>query len=114
MNLETLQKGIIEKDGIILTEGTLNPEHLLPTYYDFLVKYNINELADKIKAVFSEEPTTYNSYYSITEMTCNSEEAHYLLEEIYDFFNEIAPLGYCFSSHVGDGACFGFWKICEE
>ena len=33
----------------------------------------------------------------------------YLLESLYDTLNDLAPLGYSFGSHEGDGAFFGFW-----
>lgn len=40
-----------------------------------------------------------------------AEDADYLLNEnIFDLMNEIAPENYHFSSHEGDGACYGFWK----
>ena len=34
-------------------------------------------------------------------------------ETLFDLLNELAPLGFSFSSHCGDGALFGFW-LCEE
>ena len=36
-----------------------------------------------------------------------------ITETLFDLLNELAPLGFSFSSHCGDGALFGFW-LCEE
>lgn len=33
----------------------------------------------------------------------------YLLESLIDSLNAVAPMGFSFSSHEGDGALFGFW-----
>ena len=33
-----------------------------------------------------------------------------LNEKIWEFMNEIAPKGYYFGSHPGDGSDFGFWE----
>lgn len=34
-----------------------------------------------------------------------------LLDEFFDFFNELCPEGIYFGSHPSDGADFGFWEI---
>jgi hypothetical protein len=31
------------------------------------------------------------------------------IEEYFDFFDSIAPNGYHFGNHIGDGACYGFF-----
>jgi len=36
-----------------------------------------------------------------------------LYEDIFDYLNEIAPEGYYFGSHPGDGSDYGFWE-CEK
>jgi len=36
----------------------------------------------------------------------------YLNEYLIDILNTIAPAGYYFGAHVGDGSDFGFWE-CE-
>lgn len=43
-----------------------------------------------------------------------SEESSYLLEDLFDLLNTMAPEGTYFGSHEGDGACFGFWTYTEE
>lgn len=40
-----------------------------------------------------------------------SEDAHYLLEELFDLLNQYAPEGFYFGAHEGDGSDYGFWRI---
>lgn len=45
----------------------------------------------------------------------NSEELSYFInEQLFDSLNELAPSGYYFGSHIGDGANFGYWEITLE
>lgn len=37
-----------------------------------------------------------------------------LWEDMFDFFEKIAPIGYYFGVHDGDGSCYGFWKCSDE
>lgn len=43
----------------------------------------------------------------------DSEEVHWLLEELFDTLNEFAPHGYYFGAHWGDGTNFGFWPLLD-
>lgn len=38
----------------------------------------------------------------------------YLNEDIWDYLNGVAPKGYYFGAHPGDGSDYGFWKVEEE
>ena len=40
-----------------------------------------------------------------------SEDANYLLHDLFDALSEEAPTGYYFGAHPGDGSDFGFWPI---
>ena len=41
----------------------------------------------------------------------DSEDAAYMLEELFDILNSYAPDGYYFGAHPGDGSDFGYWKM---
>jgi len=132
MSKEQLQKEIISKEGIIFSEGTYNLTHLLPSAYDLIKQYRLDkednkaaEICKNIEKIFintdpedKEEylPTYRNQYYNeIYIPEENQEEASiFFNEDIFNYFNDIAPEGFYFSSHPGDGSCFGFWKIEEE
>ncbi|HHX66787.1 MAG TPA: hypothetical protein GX708_01865 [Gallicola sp.] len=130
MSKEQLQKEIISKEGIILSEGTHNLTHLLTSAYDLITNYNLEEDAKAAKIITdirkcfvntNQEnkdenlPTYYNQYYNyICIPDENQEEASILFnEDIFNYFSEISPEGYYFSSHPGDGSLFGWWK-CED
>ena len=125
MSIKDLQKEIRQKKGIIFSEATLNPIHLLTSAYDLMVAYNMRtNLKQDIENVFTntdqdEEkqlPTYNNQYYSRIEIPQDKqEEASYLWnEDIFNYFNNISPSGYYFGSSEGDGACIGWFKSEEE
>lgn len=43
----------------------------------------------------------------------DSEDARMLVEELMDKLNELAPEGYYFGVHPGDGSDFGFWPVMD-
>jgi allophanate hydrolase subunit 1 len=124
MSIKDLQKTIRQREGLILSTDTLNLIHLLPASYDLMVNYNMRTtLKNDIESVFAntdkdeeekELPTYTNQYYSRIEIPEEkAEEANYILEEVFNYFENISPNGYYFGNTEGDGACFGFFK-CEE
>ena len=119
-----LQKEIRKNQGIIISDGTLNPQHLLPTFYDILTNYNIqaSQLKKDIEAWFrptsnngSElKPTFHNQYHSLIRLVYDIEFINETITSCYDFLDSIAPEGYYFGSTDGDGACIGFFKYEKE
>jgi hypothetical protein len=130
MSIKDLQKDIRKNEGYILSDGTLNLTHLLPKAYDLLVTYNMqSQTAKDIKKAIEEVfintdtdqtekllPTYINQYYSEIEIPDDKqEEANYLWnEDIFNYFNSIAPNNYYFGSNEGDGACIGWFLMTDE
>ena len=103
--------------GYVFSEGTLNPLHLLAKAHDMMKQYRVNaELRKKVRSVFevrgwrAGEDLQTHVYYGRAKIK-DDELASYLWnEDIFDYFNTVAPRGSYFGSHEGDGACFGWWK----
>ena len=69
LTIKDLKQEIIDNDGIIISGGTLNLEHLLPKAYDLIVAYNLDEnLKHSIEAQFDGYTNIYKSilWYSKT------------------------------------------------
>lgn len=109
---------IIQEDGCIISEGTHNIDHLLSAVYSHLTVNNLNEtLRDKIREVFEgDEPFNRAVYQNRCHIPEDKQMvADYLFnEDVYQYFNLIAPDGYYFGTLEGDGACFGWFKSPEE
>lgn len=117
MFIPSLKKEIEQKEGLIFSTDTLKTDDLLTSAYSFLKAYELNEQLQKnIAEVFTEEPTNENYYYSRTEIKeGKEEESGYLFnEDVFNYFNEIAPDSYYFGTSEGDGACFGWFVIGED
>lgn len=96
-----------------ISHGTLRTQDLIPAFLDVLRIHN-PEAYQQIMipdAGFSALP----SYAQEDDSSdwWDSEDAGWLLESLFDALNELAPEGYYFGAHPGDGSDFGFWA-CEE
>ena len=115
--LNEFKKTITGKSGLIISEATHRNEDLLSATYDILNKFGLNlPLQAEIFEIFTEEPTSFNVFYGYTSIPDEKqEEATQLFnEDVYSYFNEIAPNGYYFGTSEGDASCFGwFLQECE-
>lgn len=113
LTVKNLRNEIVANDGLIISEATLQVDSLLSSYYQFIKDYNLSDTRmEEIRSFFTEEPTIFNYFYNNTHLFGEKKEEaeEYLNEDIFYFFNEIAPDGFYFGSTEGDGACFGFFR----
>ena len=87
-----------------VSTGTMRTEDLMPAFADELSTLEMSEtgvqlLADVEKFLGSPEALP----------GLDSEEAQWLMQELFDELDNHAPLHMRFGSHDGDGADFGFW-----
>ena len=84
-----------------ISHGTMRPEDLIPDFVSQLQSLDTRgDYAELVKEADAIEDF-------------DSEDAGYVLEELFDALNTFAP-DYCyFGAHPGDGADYGFW-LCEE
>ncbi|NLE05247.1 MAG: hypothetical protein GX638_10685 [Crenarchaeota archaeon] len=118
MSIEKFQDEIIQEEGIILSDGTLSLQHLLPKAYDLIEAYNLDTNINKdIESVFEgDKPTFYNQFYGNSKLIQSKSEiaSDIWNEDVYSLFNNLCPNGFYFGSSEGDGACIGFFKYDEE
>lgn len=101
MNVPVVKMETLENvENVTVSSDTLRTEDLINAFIDYIPEdhYAYDDL--------------YSEYTNLGNYEC--EEAIYLLEDLVDVLNQLAPANYYFGSHPGDGACFGFWEVEEE
>lgn len=88
-----------------ISHGTLLNSDLIPAFFAELDDEDKRRLVAKYPAIL--DSLLDNELEGTPDY--NTEEAHELLEELFDIFNEHAPPGTYFGAHPGDGSDFGFW-----
>lgn len=84
-----------------VSHGTMHPKHLIPVFLDVLKTY----APEKYNAYVKENP-------EVLDLDgIDDETLGYVVEELFDKLNEIAPDGTYFGSHLGDGSDYGFWSV---
>ena len=85
-----------------MSHGTLIERDLAESFTD-MAKLIAPERAEEIDALYRE--------FIEAEDAEDFETSGYILNErIYDLMDELAPEGYYFGSHPGDGSDFGYWE----
>lgn len=110
--------------AIIVSEGTLRPEDLIPAFAEALRERRgeivraagrsltprqavLVKWIDQVLEVIY--PWLNDPEYFRVAMACWHLED--LTDLLADLLGEAAPEGYYFGAHEDDGACFGFWPI---
>jgi hypothetical protein len=110
LNPQHLIKGeqIMTIEGTII-HGTMRNQDLIPAFLDVAREIAPAEYAQMVSAPFSPIPS-----YALEDDSAEwwtSDEAHYLLEELFELLNLCAPEGFYFGAHEGDGSDYGFWEM---
>lgn len=87
-----------------VSSGTLKSEDLIPKFLGVLKTYG----KDKYDAYIKENPEV-EDWENLDEETMG-----WVVDELTDLLNEIAPDGCYFGASDGDGADFGFWSMSNE
>jgi hypothetical protein len=99
--------------GRSLSHATMCPEDLIPSFLDFLREIKGMDVdVDNCAAAMIEEANELfinNAEDWNPKKNDRYEEAAYLLEDIYNLLNAIAPDHCIFGAHEGDGSDYGFW-----
>mgnify|MGYP005850426757 CR=1 FL=1 len=112
MNTVTLPNGNTLPVDQTLIEGTHRTQDLLPVFLSVLRIVDPDEYAAMVVSPFWHPPA-----YAMEDDSSewwDSEDAKRMLAELFTSLEVGSPEGYCFGTHPGDGADFGFWAIEDE
>jgi hypothetical protein len=98
-----------ELKNVSLSEATMRPQDLIPVFIYAIRQIDpdnevLMDSMDKLEKDIEDNKNP--DYYE-------SEDCSWDLDYLFDILNELAPEGYYFGSHPGDGSDYGFWE-CEE
>lgn len=96
----------------LVSDGTLNPEHLIPKYLSILQSYNWpSDIESKVQKLSNE-------YDELKDQDLDTEINRDTLvgieNDLDDLLNTVAPVGTYFGGTEGDGAAIGFWGIWDK
>ena len=101
MNVDRSKTGTISR-------ATMRPQDLIPCFLD--------KLSEVDPGKYSKIVGDYHEGLARTEKEedCDwwdSEDAGYLLEELFEALDAMAPANCYFGSHPGDGSDYGYWRV---
>ncbi|HOR77232.1 MAG TPA: hypothetical protein PLG04_00315 [Anaerolineaceae bacterium] len=109
-------------EGHSVSEATMREEDLIPAFISFLERARQDgvTLSRRTLSTIKEAKGLMNRYPDAFGRRGwkglsgeAQEEAGYILQDLFDALDEIAPSNCYFGAHPGDGADFGFWWSSE-
>ena len=85
-----------------IIHATMRPQDLVPVFLETI------ETIDPASMIGVSETLPVDD----ADPWWESEDCAYFLNEtLFDALNDLAPEGYYFGSHPGDGSDYGFWEV---
>lgn len=99
-------KRVVDFSGSV-SEATMRTQDLVPSFLDVLSQYDPETCArieaDMVKTFGSSDLDDDDDAWDTEDM------AYILNEDLWEALNELAPEGFYFGSHPGDGCDYGYW-----
>lgn len=91
--------------NVSLSHATMRPEDLIPCFIDVIrdIARDESGIILKIDTLEMDMENTEDYY--------ETENADWDLETLFDILDDLAPEGYYFGAHPGDGSDYGFWQV---
>lgn len=102
----------VDADYGTVSHGTMRPQDILPACMDVLAEYAPDAYGNLVDAIRDSAEMTYESLIANDDSDWwRSDDCDWILnEDIWLAMQDIAPDGFYFGSHPGDGSDFGFWS----
>ena len=98
-----------------VSRATHRYQDLIPRFLEVLEALDPNGYAGYLDGLEDAGyPIAYIESQTDHDEWWYSDVAWEICSELFDLLEQLAPEGYYFGSHIGDGSDFGFWTIEEE
>jgi hypothetical protein len=103
----------------LVSSGTLRTENLIPALSSALAQIlsSLDQPPFELSSHAEELLLVAESGASSELSSSDREQLSELCSDLFEMLDALAPTGFSFGSHEGDGALFGFWlssEICSE
>lgn len=97
-----------ELENMSVSSATMRAEDLIPTFIAAVRAVEGESIESQLesKLAYMESESAKDGYFE-------SEDSQYDLDWLFDTLDALAPDGFYFGSHPGDGSDYGFWQ-CED
>ena len=92
---------------MIISEATLRVQDLIPAFLSALRERDSAAYAQ----IMANNALPAHAIEDDEADWWESEDAHFILEDLFEALNATAEDGEYFGAHEGDGSLFGFWPV---